>query len=135
MDETKTGNTSHFESTPEAQPLTPDGEATEIRSSASQGTEAGAAQSEAGSGTRSGGAPPAAGTSTLAQTAELREIPAGGDVLGDRGRDMAERLKPVAEAAEEVAAKAIDLSVKGLNRLSAMLEKRRQERGGGGKGE
>ncbi len=52
----------------------------------------------------------------------------GKDPLADRAREVAEQLKPVALAAEEMAVKAVDLSAKGLNRLSAYLEKRRQER-------
>lgn len=52
----------------------------------------------------------------------------GKDPIADRARELAEQLKPVAVAAEEVAVKAVDLSTKGLNRLSAYLEKRRQER-------
>ena len=50
------------------------------------------------------------------------------DPFPDRARELAERLKPMAMAAEEAAVKAVDLSTKGLNRLSAYLEKRRQER-------
>ncbi len=50
------------------------------------------------------------------------------DPIADRARELAEQLKPVAVAAEEVAVKAVDLSAKGLTRLSAYLEKRRQER-------
>ena len=46
----------------------------------------------------------------------------------ERGRDFAEQLKPVATAAEEVTAKAVDLSAKGLTKLAAFLEKRRQAR-------
>ncbi len=52
----------------------------------------------------------------------------GKDPFADRAREIAEQLKPVALAAEEAAVKAVDLSAKGLNRLSAFLEKRRQER-------
>lgn len=50
------------------------------------------------------------------------------DAFAERARELAERLKPMAMAAEEAAVKAVDLSTKGLNRLSAYLEKRRQER-------
>ena len=135
MDETKTGDTPRFESTPEAHLLTPSGEATVTSTSASQGSEAAAAQSAPASDTRSGGAQSGSGDTSLPRTAELREIPPGSDLLGERGREVAERLKPVAAAAEEVAAKAVDLSVKGLTRLGALLDKRRQERGGGDKTE
>lgn len=49
----------------------------------------------------------------------------------DIGRDVADRLKPVAAAAEGIAAKAVDLSTKGLGKLAAMLEERRRQRQGG----
>ena len=57
-----------------------------------------------------------------------RGTKSGQDPVADRARELAEQLKPVAMAAEEVAVKAVDLSAKGLNRLSAYLEKRRRER-------
>jgi len=50
------------------------------------------------------------------------------DAPRQRGRDFAEQMKPVATAAEEVTAKAIDLSARGLTKLAAFLEKRRQAR-------
>ncbi|MDQ3695696.1 MAG: hypothetical protein M3464_19075, partial [Chloroflexota bacterium] len=43
-------------------------------------------------------------------------------------KDLGERLKPVAAAAEEVATKALDLSAKGLSRLVDKLERRRRDR-------
>ena len=51
-----------------------------------------------------------------------------GDPTADRAKEVAEKLKPVAVAAEEAAAKAVELSTKGLNKLSEMLAKRRQDR-------
>ena len=47
---------------------------------------------------------------------------------GDRGRDVAEQLKPVAVKVEDVTAKAVDLSAKGLTKLARFLEKRRAAR-------
>lgn len=43
-------------------------------------------------------------------------------------KDVATRLKPVVEAAEDVATKALDLSAKGLSKLVDMLEERRSHR-------
>lgn len=43
-------------------------------------------------------------------------------------RDVVERLKPVLDAAEDVAAKALDLSAKGLTSLVEKLEERRRHR-------
>ena len=64
---------------------------------------------------------------------------AGGQAPQDRaeeiGREVAERLKPVAAVAEEVAARALDLSAKGLGRLAAKLHERRQRASGGQDGQ
>lgn len=43
-------------------------------------------------------------------------------------RDVVERLKPVLDAAEDVATKALDLSAKGLTSLVEKLEERRRHR-------
>jgi hypothetical protein len=50
------------------------------------------------------------------------------DQVADRLVEAAQRLKPVAIVAENTAAKAVDLSARGLARLSGYLERRRQER-------
>ena len=42
--------------------------------------------------------------------------------------DLSEKLKPVVLAAEDAAAKAVDLSKKGLNKLGDLLERRRRDR-------
>lgn len=44
-------------------------------------------------------------------------------------RELTGRLKPAAAVAEEAAARALDLSAKGLSRLATRLEERRQQRG------
>jgi hypothetical protein len=51
---------------------------------------------------------------------------------GDFAHDLAERLKPVATAAEEIAARAVDLSSKGLEKVAEFLEERRRQRAGDG---
>jgi hypothetical protein len=53
------------------------------------------------------------------------------DRAGSTGRDVAERFKPVAAAAEEITVKAVDLAAKGLTRLAGVLEERRRGRGSG----
>jgi hypothetical protein len=52
------------------------------------------------------------------------------DAVGDAARELADRLKPVASIAENVAVKAIELSSKGLDRLAVYLKVRQQNRGG-----
>ena len=47
------------------------------------------------------------------------------------GREVADKLKPVAVAAEEVTARVLDLTAKGLTKLAGMLEERRHQRTGG----
>ena len=73
---------------------------------------------------------PAAANSTLAVAPETD---ADGhadrsDQAAVRLSDMAQRLKPVAIVAENAAGRAVDLSARGLARLSEYLERRRQER-------
>ena len=53
---------------------------------------------------------------------------ATGEQPRDRGHDIAQQLKPVAIAVEDITAKAVGLTTMGLTRLSAYLEKRRQAR-------
>jgi hypothetical protein len=43
-------------------------------------------------------------------------------------KEVADKLKPVADAAEEVAARAVAVSSKGLSKLSSFFERRRKER-------
>lgn len=50
------------------------------------------------------------------------------DPKAERGREIADQLKPVALAAEEITAKAVDISAKGLTKVAAFLQKRRQAR-------
>lgn len=50
------------------------------------------------------------------------------DELTERAREAADRLKPVAIAVEEIAGQAVNLSIKGLNQLSAYLQRRHEER-------
>ena len=110
MDETRTSTSGHVESTPEAQPLDPTGTAEPSSSRSGGGATAGP----------SGGA--SAGPSASAPEDRAEEM----------ARDVAQRLKPVAVAAEDVAAKAVNLSAKGLSRLARILEERRRQRGSGG---
>ena len=114
MSQTPTpGATGHVEPTPEAQPLDPT-----------------PAQPIGGSGGPTA-APPAGQRSDQAAGSGT----AGGQAQADRaeeiGRELAERLKPVAAVAEGVVAKALDLSAKGLGRLAAKLHERRQRAAGG----
>lgn len=101
MDETRSSAPGHVEATPEAEPFDP---------AASPAPPVPATTSSTGPGAQSG---------------------APQDRVGEMGRDLGQRLKPVAVAAEGVAAKAVDLSTKGLNRLAAILRERRQRRDGG----
>lgn len=85
---------------------------------------------------------PAASASTSSQVPVRIEIPAadaGSKPEGARpgqpdidpeelARDVVERLKPVLDAAEDVATKALDLSAKGLSSLVEKLEERRRLR-------
>lgn len=70
----------------------------------------------------SGGDEPAALPPPTPLRPGLDDQPAGGGFV--------ERLKPVTAAAEDVAAAAVSLSAKGLSRLAALLDERRQRRGG-----
>jgi hypothetical protein len=109
MDETRVPNPGGtFEPTPEATPIS---DQTPVPV-ASAGTGGPGATSDAQGGTAATG-----------QT--------GGEG-GDFAHDLAERLKPVAAAAEEVAARAVDLSSKGLEKVASFLEERRRQRGGDG---
>jgi hypothetical protein len=49
----------------------------------------------------------------------------------EAAHELGERLKPVLEAAEDVAVKALDLSAKGLTKLVDALEDRRRHRDSG----
>jgi hypothetical protein len=95
--------TGHVESTPEAEPL-------DLRSTGR--VDSGPAESGAKAAEALGGA--------------------AKDRAGATGHDVAERLKPVAAVAADMAVKGVDLAAKGLTRLSAMLEERRRARGSGG---
>ena len=117
MDDTRSpGQSGHIDPTPEARPLSPAGP------TPAPGTGTGGAQSSSGATDGQGGGPGAA---------QDRPPLVPEDRTDDIGRDVAERLKPVAEAAEGIAAKAVDLSAKGLTRLSAILEQRRRQRESG----
>ncbi len=113
------GPTGHVEATPEAQPLDP-----------------ASASSAGGTGQATGSSSDQAGSQSASQPSGGGQ--AAGQAPQDRaeeiGREVAERLKPVAAVAEEVAARALDLSAKGLGRLSAKLHERRQRASGGGDG-
>ena len=113
MDDTRTtGGTGHVEPTPEARPLRPPTMQDHFAGQGAAGTESGQG-TQASSGTTAG-----AGSAAPQEKAE--EI----------GREVAERLKPVAAAAEGVVARALDLSAKGLHKLVDKLEERRRQRGG-----
>ena len=114
MDDTPTtAGTGHVEPTPEARPLKPPTMQDHL-------TGQGAANTQSGQGPQ-GGSGSVGGAGYAAPEDKVEEI----------GREVTERLKPVAAAAEEVAAKALDLSAKGLHKLVDKLEERRRQRGGG----
>jgi hypothetical protein len=140
---TPTGN---VESTPEAGPLTPptmrDHFATpgagEQSAAAQAGTSAtpeavvtaassaGATEQPTATSAGSGAGAGAGGSNASGSSATP-----GGQPERDPeaiARDLGERLKPVVEAAEDVATKALDLSAKGLTKLVDMLEERRRQR-------
>lgn len=113
----------HVEETPEASPLTPptmrDNYAAPLdspsESAAAAGSDADASSSSSSADSWSAGAGSEGSGST-----------------SGRAADVADRLKPVVTAAEEVAAKALDASAKGLGFLARKLEERRQHRNSGG---
>lgn len=72
------------------------------------------------------GASPSSGSSTGGK--------GDGEKIGELTRDVAERLKPVAAVAEDVAARAVSMSTKGLSRLSEILAARREKRSESGSG-
>lgn len=122
--------TGHVEETPEAGPLTPP---------TMQDHYAGTPP--AGEGPRQ--AAPRAGGAFPDSPAAPQERGGGGaggagdagrqaqDRAEEVGRELTERLKPVAAAAEDVAAKALDASAKGLGLLARKLEERRRRRAAG----
>lgn len=61
-------------------------------------------------------------------TTETEQTADRGDQMIHRMSDVAQRLKPVAVVAENAAGKAVDLSARGLTRLSGYLERRRLDR-------
>jgi hypothetical protein len=101
-----TGPTGHVEPTPEARPLTPP----TMRDNY-------VGQPLAGNQLQ--------GQTTAGQTTSSQVPPE------EVAREVAERLKPVAAAAEEVAAKALDFSARGLTKLASKLEERRRQRESG----
>ena len=118
MSQTPTpGPTGHVEATPEAQPLDPS-------PAWSPGGGTGNSSGQP-SGPSASGQPSGAAAGSQAPQDRAEEI----------GREVAQRLKPVAAVAEEVAARALDLSAKGLGRLAAKLHERRQRAAGGQDGQ
>ena len=99
--------------TPEAGPLTPPSMRDHYTTTTQSTPE----------GTVSLATPPAGGAAEGAQPGAQR--PAAGD---EAPHDLGERLKPVLEAAEDVAVKALDLSARGLSKLVDVLEERRRDR-------
>jgi hypothetical protein len=99
------GQTGHVEPTPEARPLTPP------------------TMRDHYVGQPLAGAQPQGPAATAGHTTSSQVPPE------EIAREVAERLKPVAAAAEEVAAKALDFSAKGLTKLAGKLEERRRQRG------
>jgi len=116
MDETRSSAPGHVEPTPEAEPLDP---------AASPGSPA--AQPPAV-------VPPEPTQAQSSDTSGPSGAPSAApqDRVGQIGRDLGQRLKPVAAAAEGIAAQALNLSAKGLGRLAAMLQERRRRRDAGG---
>ena len=81
------------------------------------------------------GVPPATAASTTPPPGGGSAGPSAGSGSGtDRAQDIAERLRPLAVAAEEVAAQVVHLSARGLDRLGRFLDERRQARHGAGDG-
>jgi hypothetical protein len=71
------------------------------------------------------GSSTAGGESSIDVTAV---VPAPGEASSTPQADLKEKLRPVAIAAEDVAARAVDISARELKRLSEYLERRRQQR-------
>lgn len=138
MDDTRSNPTGNVESTPEAGPLTPptmrDHFADPIQGQQSAAAQAGTTSTPeavvtAASSTGATEQPSsAAGASTGSATSS--KAPADSPELDPEAiaKDVATRLKPVVEAAEDVATKALDLSAKGLSKLVDILEERRSHR-------
>lgn len=50
------------------------------------------------------------------------------DQMADKFQEVVEKLKPVAVAAEDAAATAVDLTAKGLGKIASYLDRRRHDR-------
>lgn len=114
MDETRSSAPGHVEATPEVDPLDPTGAA------ATSSNLPAPTPSPFGDPGAAGSTPP---TDATTPDAARRER------VGAMGRDLGERLKPVASAAEVAAVKALQLSASGLKRLAGMIDERRRQRG------
>lgn len=148
MDNTRPTPTGNVESTPEAGPLTPptmrDHFADPIQGQQSAAAQAGTTSTPeavvtAAASTSTGATEqPTASSGHQATggpggTSDDWSTKAGGPPREELdpeaiAKDVATRLKPVVEAAEDVATKALDLSAKGLSKLVDMLEERRRHR-------
>lgn len=118
MVDNRTPSTSQpFETTPEATPI----EATDTATSHVHPASAASPETDGGA------------LSSL-QPVDSRSGPTGKAVeeLTETVREIADKLKPVAVVAEDVASRAVDLSVKGLTKVAAVLEDRRRGRGKSG---
>ncbi len=122
MDNTRPTPTGSVHATPEAGPLTPP----TMRDHFSDPIPGVHPAAAARAGTS---ATPEAVVTGASANAASKEQAAEHDRTSDEiARDVGERFKPVVEAAEDVATKALDLSAKGLSKLVDMLEERRRQR-------
>lgn len=90
---------------------------------AAQSARAGGAPQQPPESTKPAVPPTPMGNTNVEQTAEDKV-----DELTERAHEVAEKLKPVAVAAEDITAQVVALSAKGLDKLSAYLQQRREER-------
>ena len=125
MDDTRSTQHGNVYPTPEAGPITPPtmrdhddqsaaGPRSDVSGQAMSTPEATVTQASASGG---------AGSGNEGATSEKKPE--------DAAHELGERLKPVLEAAEDVAVKALDLSAKGLSKLVDALEDRRRNRDSG----
>ena len=133
--------TGDVHSTPEAGPLTPptmrdhfatpaSGEQSAAAQAGTSATPEAVVTAASSAGATEQPTATSAGASSSASAGGSSTTP-GGQLERDPeaiARDLGERLKPVVEAAEDVATKALDLSAKGLTKLVDILEERRRQR-------
>jgi hypothetical protein len=118
MDNTRPTQPGTVYSTPEAGPLNPPSVPDHFGRTASSGQPAAEGLST----------PEATVTRASAGSGPGEEQPQDERTPEEAAQELGDRLKPVLEAAEDVATKALDVTARGLGRLVDKLEERRRHR-------